>query len=136
MLCFSWTPRSIEWRFSTKGYLVPGTSKWIKENDSYQAWLRGEEELLWISASPGKGNTMLSIFLIEELERRTRASNDTQVLYYFCNGEDEKRDNTVALLRGLLWQIIGQHPESPKRLVQNFGDLKKTEIFMSSLDAL
>jgi hypothetical protein len=52
----------------TKGERVSGTCKWIKSNATYLSWLRSRSQLLWLSGGPGKGKTMLSIFLAEELE--------------------------------------------------------------------
>jgi hypothetical protein len=52
--------------------------------------------LLWISGGPGKGKTMLSIFLTEELEKMENA----ELLFYFCNHQDEKRNIAVAVRDG------------------------------------
>jgi hypothetical protein len=51
--------------------------------------------LLWISGGPGKGKTMLSIFLTEELEKMENA----ELLFYFCNHQDEERNIAVAVLQ-------------------------------------
>jgi hypothetical protein len=60
---------------------------------------------MWISGGPGKGKTILTIFLSEELE--DGIAEDSHVLYYFCSHQDEKRNNAVQIIRGLLWQITG-----------------------------
>lgn len=51
-----------------KGISAKGTCRWITSNKVYESWLHARSQLLWISGGPGKGKTMLSIFLIEELE--------------------------------------------------------------------
>ncbi|CAI4214763.1 unnamed protein product [Parascedosporium putredinis] len=48
------------------GQRTAGTCEWILENVAYKSWLR-EGECLGIAGGPGKGKTMLSIFLSEEL---------------------------------------------------------------------
>ena len=55
---------------TTKGQRVTGTCEWIREDNTYRCWLNGDVNLLWICGGPGKGKTMLSIFLTEELEQR------------------------------------------------------------------
>lgn len=99
-----------------KGDRTQGTCEWIKENEQFQSWLRGEHRLLWIRGGPGKGKTMISVFLSQELD-----SNEHQsVVYYFCSGQDEKRRTAAAVLRGLIWQITVQHPESINCLLSFF----------------
>lgn len=61
---------------SAKGTRVAGTCEWITHNKSYRTWLNSDGNggtpcLLWISGGPGKGKTMLSVFLTEELERHS-----------------------------------------------------------------
>ena len=84
---------------------VTGTCEWIKDHDRYQSWLRGDQQLLWLTAGAGKGKTMLSIYLSEELEKSEQHFSTNNVLYYFCDHQDEKRNNAVAVMRGLLWQL-------------------------------
>src|ERR1700721_1581 len=66
----------------TKGSRVDGTCKWIKTNALFDSWFRSHSQLLWLSGGPGKGKTMLSIFLAEELERIAKHSRDTLFLQY------------------------------------------------------
>jgi hypothetical protein len=56
---------------STKGQRTRGTCEWIRDNEYYKFWLHGDSPCFWIHGGPGKGKTMLSIFLNEELERHT-----------------------------------------------------------------
>src|SRR4051794_27706260 len=62
---------------SAKGKRVEGTCEWIKINRIYMSWISGDTNLLWISGGPGKGKTMLSIFLTEELEKISQRSKNT-----------------------------------------------------------
>ncbi|EUC41370.1 hypothetical protein COCMIDRAFT_29839 [Bipolaris oryzae ATCC 44560] len=45
---------------------------------------QGKRSLLWIKGGPGKGKTMLSIFLAEDLELLLSNEQIKQVAYYFC----------------------------------------------------
>ena len=84
-----------------KGSRVDGTCEWIKSNELYNSWLHSHSQLLWISGGPGKGKTMLSIFLAEELERS--AKQNVLFLQYFCDNKDEKRKTAVTVVRGLIF---------------------------------
>jgi hypothetical protein len=56
------------WLISTKGQRVKGTCEWIRADETYRSWRNDEAQVLWIRGGPGKGKTMLSIFLSQELE--------------------------------------------------------------------
>ncbi|KAL9106323.1 MAG: hypothetical protein Q9227_008659 [Pyrenula ochraceoflavens] len=120
---------------SVKGQRVPNTCEWIKKHTSYQSWLRGDVPLLWISGGPGKGKTMLSIFVTEELE--STSGQDARLLYYFCDHQDEKRNNAVHILRGLLWQIT-RKPELRDCILDHFWSEEKgdDQALLSSHESL
>jgi ankyrin repeat protein len=105
---------------SKKGRRVTGTCEWITHHPSYQSWLHDGEQLLWISGGPGKGKTMMSIFLTEELERLAFASTVIQAVFYFCSIQDEKRNTALAILRSLIHQIITQTPNLAKHATAYF----------------
>jgi ankyrin repeat protein len=101
----------------------------------YKSWLEGNPQCLWISGGPGKGKTMLSIFIIEELETRTRGTKDA-VLFYFCSHQDEKRNSAVAVLRGLAYQLVRERRELPNDVLSWFESPEKTQMTSSSAEAL
>ncbi|UKZ65407.1 uncharacterized protein TrAtP1_006602 [Trichoderma atroviride] len=99
------------------GRRVPGTCEWIRDNVLYRSWLTcsqpsSDTALLWITGGPGMGKTMLSIFVIEELEARARQEQEPLVtlLFFFCSSNEADRNTAVAILSGLLFQLIEQHP--------------------------
>ena len=115
---------------SAKGKRVGGTCEWIRENATYKSWLQGDKPLLWIYGGPGKGKTMLSIFLTQELE------SNRKVIYSFCSSNDEKRNSAAAILRGLLWQITAICPKLTEQLLQYFDSREKTDTSLASLETL
>ncbi|KAI0382245.1 ankyrin repeat-containing domain protein [Hypomontagnella monticulosa] len=96
---------------TAKGQRVEGTCTWITETDAYKSWLSSNSQGLWILGGPGKGKTMMSIYLTECLETISRQSRDTTVVYFFCDNRDIKRNSAVAILRGLVWQLARLKPE-------------------------
>jgi hypothetical protein len=53
-----------------EGDRVPGTCEWIARHEMYKAWRKlNGFPFLCISGGPGKGKTMMSLFLTEELEK-------------------------------------------------------------------
>jgi len=95
---------------SEKGNRAEGTCEWIKNNDEYQSLSRGDTRLLWIYGGPGKGKTMLSIYLTEDFEETQK------VVYFFCQANDESRKSATYVLRGLIWQLTAQQPGTAQHL--------------------
>ncbi|KAK6440818.1 hypothetical protein LTR95_002945 [Oleoguttula sp. CCFEE 5521] len=84
------------------GQRTTGTCNWITRSAKYRAWTGGPPSLLWIWGGPGKGKTMLSIFLTQTLLQ----AEDTTLLFYFCSAEYETRKGAAAVLRSRLWQLL------------------------------
>ncbi|PSN58536.1 hypothetical protein BS50DRAFT_476158, partial [Corynespora cassiicola Philippines] len=125
---------------SAKGSRAAGTCEWITRNASYRAWLHGDGDgdtrLLWISGGPGKGKTMLSVFLTEELERYAAGTANAELVFFFCSQQDEKHNTAVAVLRALVHQIITKRPQLVKHALPFFETPEKTQQTLSSLEAL
>jgi hypothetical protein len=69
--------------------------------------------VLWIKGDPGKGKTMLLCGIINEMSALTRLGNKeatTLLSYFFCQATDSRINNAVAVLRGLIYLLIGQQP--------------------------
>lgn len=104
---------------NTKGLRVDGTCQWIKSHALYDSWLRSYSELLWLYGGPGKGKTMLSLFLAEELEE-TAISQTKLFLQYFCDNKDEKRNTAIAILKGLISQLLQLRPKLFDHILPTF----------------
>jgi hypothetical protein len=115
----------------TKGSRVDGTCEWIKTNKLYNSWIHSHSQLLWLSGGPGKGKTMLSIFLAEELERTAKDSQDVLFLQYFCDNKDEKRNTAVAIIRGMIFQLLQLRPKLIDHILPSF-QIQKESLFTSS----
>ena len=120
---------------TAKGRRVPGTCEWIREDPNFQQWLEGTRPFLWICGSPGKGKTMLSVFLVEELKQKQ------SVMSYFCTSGDANRNNATAVLRSLLWQITSIHPDFAQHSLAHLGvgesdGAKRIEASITSVETL
>ena len=119
-----------------KGLRVKGTCEWIKSNKLYDSWLHSHSQLLWLSGGPGKGKTMLSIFLAEELERTARLSQGTLFLQYFCDNKDEKRNTAVTIMRGLIFQLLQSCRKLFDHILPSFRIQKESLFTNPSFEAL
>ncbi|KAK6521223.1 hypothetical protein TWF506_001448 [Arthrobotrys conoides] len=95
----------------TKDGLVFESIKWIFENKQYIDWRFGEDiSLLLIRGGAGKGKTMLSIRLIDEL------SSDAVVAFFFCQNADYKLNTIEAVIKGWIRCLANQREEALRAL--------------------
>ncbi|KAF2998446.1 hypothetical protein E8E13_000889 [Curvularia kusanoi] len=129
---------------SAKGARVEGTCEWVTHDAKYLAWLNSDREvvenentrLLWISGGPGKGKTMLSVFLTEELQRQTALKDTADLVFFFCSADDKNRNTAVAVLRGLVHQIITKQPQVSKHALPYFETPERTKQTLLSFETL
>ncbi|MCJ1431037.1 hypothetical protein MMC27_000387 [Xylographa pallens] len=119
-----------------KGSRVDGTCEWIKSNKQYQSWLHSRSQLLWLSGGPGKGKTMISIFLAEELEQIMQHTQGMLVLQYFCDNKDEKRKTAVSIIRGLIYQLLQSRQKLFDHILPSFRIQKESLFSASSFETL
>jgi len=79
---------------------------------------------------------MLSVFLTEELERHTTGIESAELVFLFCSAQDEKRNTAVAVLRGLVHQIVVKRPQLVKHALPFFETPERSQQTLSSLEAL
>ena len=118
----------------TKDRLLEGTCTWILDNPTYQTFVRdAQSQILWIHGDPGKGKTFLAMSQILKFTEHIRspASVNTTLLYFFCDNKDDRRNNAVAILRGLLYQLFCQYPGGIRHL-RNEYDKQKDQLFQST----
>jgi hypothetical protein len=98
-----------------KDKLLHKSIDWIFKDEQYDAWQKGDDvSLLWIKGGAGKGKTMMSIGLIEELSRRPEHA--TVVTYFFCQNADYELNTIAAIIKGLILQLVSQQQELKKSL--------------------
>ncbi|KAF9885330.1 hypothetical protein FE257_013047 [Aspergillus nanangensis] len=77
----------------------------IFQDPQYCRW-QGELDvrLLWIRGGAGKGKTMMTIGLIEQLS----PDESSIITYFFCQNADYKLNSVEGIIKGLIWQLTRQ----------------------------
>ncbi|KAF4467992.1 vegetatible incompatibility HET-E-1 [Fusarium albosuccineum] len=98
---------------TTKGRRVEGTCTWITETLTYRSWLSTSTDSrgLLIQGGPGRGKSMIAIFLTEQLEELAKSTATETVIYFFCDNRDLKRNSSTSVLQGLIWQLCRLRPK-------------------------
>jgi ankyrin repeat protein len=115
-----------------KGLRVTGTCQWMQDNEIYKTWLYGDPGLLWVFGGPGKGKTMLSIYLTQQFEKR----QDADTMYFFCSSEHSTRSTATAVMRTLLWQMTVKRPDLAHLVTRHFHPPERTQAMLSTPGSL
>ncbi|KAF7891251.1 uncharacterized protein EAF02_001576 [Botrytis sinoallii] len=87
---------------------VEGTCKWLLESESFRDWRDGESSgLLWISADPGCGKSVLSKAFGDE--RLVSISPATIVCHFFFKDISPEQRNPKKAVAALIHQILSKN---------------------------
>ncbi|KAL8740703.1 MAG: hypothetical protein Q9190_006623 [Brigantiaea leucoxantha] len=85
---------------------VDGTCEWFFQDSRFLKWRDAKtSSLLWVSAGPGCGKSVLSRALIDERKTRTSATTSTVCYFFFKDGQ-EQRTRGANALSALLHQLF------------------------------
>jgi FOG: WD40 repeat len=88
---------------------LPGTCEWILEKEYYLNWKDSEPSdfppVLWIAGKPATGKSVLSGFIVDDLE-----VSDAAYSYYFFKHGDRSKSALSTCLRSLAFQMASLDP--------------------------
>jgi hypothetical protein len=116
---------------------------WILEDASFQQWrTQTDSRLLWINGDPGKGKTMMTMGVIDELSRADRAvsplntmstvlarlglgslisSEPPLLAYFFCQNTRPELNNAISVLRGLIYMLVTQQDQLLRHVQKHYN---------------
>jgi ankyrin repeat domain-containing protein 50 len=87
---------------------VPGTCEWFLHHPKYCEWLdEPASNLLWVTADPGCGKSVLSRFLIQDY--RSWMWKDTSICYFFFKDDSVENKSAMHALCAILHQLFRQN---------------------------
>lgn len=91
---------------------VPGTCEWFLHSKEFLEWRDAtDSRILWVSAGPGCGKSVLSRCLIDERHVCPSARASTICYFFFRDGQAEREKGANAL-KAISHQLLKQHPRS------------------------
>ena len=119
---------------------VPGTCLWFLENERFGDWLASDSsDLLWVTADPGCGKSVLSRSLIDN-ELQSHPSRTTCYFFFKDIGEQRSAINAVCALlhqlctqnQSVLQQVVRVYQSNGNKLTLSFSWLWKTFLAATS----
>ncbi|KAK4206585.1 hypothetical protein QBC37DRAFT_356693 [Rhypophila decipiens] len=87
---------------------VEGTCEWFTGHQLFRNWQQSNTaSLLWVSADPGCGKSVLAKYLVDDVLPST--DTRTTCYFFFKDGFDDQKSSTIALCC-ILRQIFKQRP--------------------------
>ncbi|KAK1623065.1 hypothetical protein BDP81DRAFT_138501 [Colletotrichum phormii] len=112
---------------------VPGTCKWFLRHQKFVNWERGSaSSLLWVTANPGCGKSVLSSFLVDTLN--DESSQPIVCSFFFKAGIDSRRSSHQALCV-LLHQLFIAVPDLVQAAMGDYCS-KDVPSFTKDVEAL
>ena len=94
----------------------PGTGLWFVKSPEFQAWLRTAGSFLWLNGFAGCGKSVLSSTIIQHTLRHRRSNPRIGIAFFYLTFTDESKQNTSAVLRALILQLVSQLEEMDTNL--------------------
>lgn len=112
---------------------VPGTCEWFTHHPLFKNWHQTEGfSLLWVSADPGCGKSVLAKYLTDDF---LPAKNKSTICYFFFMDDFPDQNTATSAVCAVLRQILLSHPNllresiltkfgtDGERLTKSFSDL-------------
>lgn len=101
---------------------TPGTCEWVFDHPEYLNWeSKNTSSLLWVSADPGCGKSVLASFLVDKF----KSSESQEILpctvcFFFFKDDSDEQDNAISAVSAILHQLFSAKYELIKHALQKY----------------
>ena len=122
-------PRGIDYESQKNQNLtrVPNTCLWTLQNSKYIKWRDDDtKKLLWISADPGCGKSVLARCIIDEdLHKAFENNASKRVLYYFFKDTSPEQRSATRAISTILHQLFTSQPRLIRYALPSYRETGK-----------
>ncbi|RGP80765.1 multiple ankyrin repeats single kh domain [Fusarium longipes] len=99
-----------------------GTGQWLLNSCEYLNWKSQEKSFLWLNGNSGRGKTVLSSTIIEDLRSDVRSQRSScAILYFYITFTNSRKQSLDSILRSLIYQIYQKGPETEHTIVSLYS---------------
>ncbi|KAK6342481.1 hypothetical protein TWF718_007884 [Orbilia javanica] len=110
---------------------IPGTCEWFTSHTLFKEWEEKKSSLLWISADPGCGKSVLAKHLVDSVLPTT--ASRTTCYFFFKDGLSQ---NLATAFCCILFQIFRAKSALLSEEIREFFDIVGEDHFVNSFDEL
>ncbi|KAJ9376576.1 hypothetical protein DTO063F5_8745 [Paecilomyces variotii] len=100
---------------------VLGTCNWFLDHPRYHKWLQDPQaKLLWVSADPGCGKSVLAKTLVDEQFMSLNSTAADNVCYFFFKDDDPSSRQPTKAIASFLHQLFTQNHSLIKHALPSF----------------
>ena len=96
---------------------LEGTCEWFYQHNHYQEWQRSNTGLLWVTADPGCGKSVLAKSLVED----HKGIESQTTCYFFFKDDNDKQKSLPTALSALLHQLFSQKQSLIRHAIQDYN---------------
>ncbi|KAJ5692584.1 hypothetical protein N7462_002007 [Penicillium macrosclerotiorum] len=113
-----------ETHYATRNKHEPGTGEWLLTSDTYNLWLHGTMELMWLYGIPGSGKTVHCSTIIENVQDLCASGKSSRsiCIYYYFDFKYPKRQTLDGLVKSALAQFCQQSTNIPSEVVELYEE--------------
>ncbi|KAM0084015.1 hypothetical protein ACKRZS_003736 [Fusarium odoratissimum] len=90
-----------------------GTGQWLLNNPRYLTWKSQNNSFLWLKGNSGRGKTILSSTVIEDIRNSSLLQlRNCAILYFYITFTDSQKQSLDAILRSLINQLYRSWAET------------------------
>ncbi|KAI7763521.1 hypothetical protein LZL87_010576 [Fusarium oxysporum] len=90
-----------------------GTGRWLLNNPQYLTWKSQMNSFLWLNGNSGRGKTILTSTIIEDIRNSPLPQLcNCVILYFYITFTDNQKQSLDAIIRSLINQLYRCRPES------------------------
>lgn len=101
---------------------MPKSCDWLLQTEMFQNWRNSpKDSILFIRADAGRGKTVLSQFILNNLKKSPDTSNAV-IVPFFAQNSSVSRD-PIIILKNIIYHILMRFPEETSTILNHFASM-------------
>ncbi|KAG9963712.1 hypothetical protein KCU61_g3432, partial [Aureobasidium melanogenum] len=98
-----------------------GIGEWFLNSDKFRTWIHGDHATLLCSGMPGVGKTMITSFVVSNVEERYKNDAQVGVAYIYCQFSRQEEQTAEYLKSSILRQLLDRLNVIPDRIRSSYN---------------
>ncbi|KAH8649154.1 hypothetical protein BX600DRAFT_110749 [Xylariales sp. PMI_506] len=107
---------------------VAGTCQWLLQHKKYRDWREAQtSNLLWLSADPGCGKSVLASYLVDHLRQpENKPQVPEAVCFFFFKADNDEQNDACRAMTAILHQLYQAQPWLTRHATKIFAEKRRS----------